>query len=101
MYLIKQIMLLINMLKNPEVKFWDKMKIILMLFYIISPIDLIPAPVFGFSIIDDLIIFVFLLNVIKKLLIKYNYKEENLDINKDDVVENVKYEIDEDDEGDE
>jgi len=89
------------MLKNPEVKFWDKMKIILMLFYIISPIDLIPAPVFGFSIIDDLIIFVFLLNVIKKLLIKYNYKEENLDINKDDVVENVKYEIDEDDEGDE
>ncbi|SRR6056297_21784 len=101
MYLIKQIMLLINMLKNPEVKFWDKMKIILMLFYIISPIDLIPAPVFGFSIIDDLIIFIFLLNVIKKLLIKYNYKEENLDINKDDVVENVKYEIDEDDEGDE
>lgn len=94
-------MLLINMLKNPEVKFWDKMKIILMLFYIISPIDLIPAPVFGFSIIDDLIIFIFLLNVIKKLLIKYNYKEENLDINKDDVVENVKYEIDEDDEGDE
>jgi len=89
------------MLKNPEVKFWDKMKIILMLFYIISPIDLIPAPVFGFSIIDDLIIFIFLLNVIKKLLIKYNYKEENLDINKDDVVENVKYEIDEDDEGDE
>ena len=101
MYLIKQIMLLIDMLKNPEVKFWDKMKIILMLLYIISPIDLIPAPVFGFSIIDDLIIMVFLLNLIKKLLVKYNYKDENLDINEDDVVENVKYEIDEDDKGDE
>jgi len=94
-------MLLIDMLKNPEVKFWDKMKIILMLLYIISPIDLIPAPVFGFSIIDDLIIMVFLLNLIKKLLVKYNYKDENLDINEDDVVENVKYEIDEDDKGDE
>ncbi|MFO7888506.1 MAG: DUF1232 domain-containing protein [Eubacteriales bacterium] len=101
MYLIKQIMLLINMLKNPEVKFWDKMKIILMILYIISPIDLIPAPVFGFSIIDDLIIMLFLLNLIKKLLVKYNYKDENLDINEDDVVENVKYEIDEDDKGDE
>jgi len=101
MYLIKQIMLLIDMLKNPEVKFWDKMKIILMLLYIISPIDLIPAPVFGFSIIDDLIIMVFLLNLIKKLLVKYNYKDENLDINEDDVVENVKYEIEEDDKGDE
>jgi len=94
-------MLLIDMLKNPEVKFWDKMKIILMLLYIISPIDLIPAPVFGFSIIDDLIIMVFLLNLIKKLLVKYNYKDENLDINEDDVVENVKYEIEEDDKGDE
>lgn len=94
-------MLLINMLKNPEVKFWDKMKIILMILYIISPIDLIPAPVFGFSIIDDLIIMLFLLNLIKKLLVKYNYKDENLDINEDDVVENVKYEIDEDDKGDE
>src|SRR6056297_3542127 len=101
MYLIKQIMLLINMLKNPEVKFWDKMKIILMLLYIVSPIDLIPAPVFGFSMIDDLIILIFLFNLINKLLIKYNYKESKSDINEEDIVENVTYEIDEEDKGDE
>ncbi|MDW7668700.1 MAG: DUF1232 domain-containing protein [Bacillota bacterium] len=77
------------------------MKIILMLIYIISPIDLIPAPVFGFSIIDDLIILFFLFNVINKLLIKYNYKESKSDINEEDIVENVTYEIDEEDKGDE
>src|SRR6056297_170437 len=101
MYLIKQIMLLIDMLKNPEVKFWDKMKIILMLLYIISPIDLIPAPVFGFSIIDDLIILVFLINVINKLMIKYNYKNTNRNINKEDIIEDVEYEVNEEDKGDE
>ncbi len=101
MFLIRQILLLINMLKNPDVKLWDKMKIILMLLYIISPIDLIPAPVFGFSILDDLIILVFLLNVINKLLIKYNYKETKTDINEEDIVENVTYEINEEDKGDE
>ncbi len=89
------------MLKNPDVKLWDKMKIILMLLYIISPIDLIPAPVFGFSIIDDLIILIFLFNIINKLLIKYNYKESKSDINEEDIVENVTYEIDEEDKGDE
>jgi len=89
------------MLRNPDVKLWDKMKIILMLLYIISPVDLIPAPVFGFSIIDDLIILGFLLNVINKLLIKYNYKETKKDINEEDIVENVKYEIKEEDKGDE
>ncbi|HCX04279.1 MAG TPA: hypothetical protein DHM42_07295 [Clostridiales bacterium] len=98
MYLIKQMMLLINMIKNPDVKIWDKIKIILMIIYIISPADLIPAPVFGFSIIDDLIMLVFLITLMNKLFIKYGYKKGKEDINPEDVIENVDYEIKNEDE---
>ena len=101
MYLIRQFGYLLRLLKDSEVKIRDKIIILLMIIYIFSPLDLIPAPVFGFSIIDDLIVFGFLINIINNLLKKYGYKEEKKDFKDEDVVENVNYKIEDDDNGDE
>lgn len=51
-----------------------KLVVILGLIYLISPIDLIPAPILGFSIIDDLVIWGFILNYLKEPLSKYSQK---------------------------
>jgi len=101
MYLIKQFSYLIRLLKDSEVKIRDKIIILLMILYIFSPLDLIPAPIFGFSIIDDLIVLIFLMGILNKLLIKYGYKEEKKDFKDEDVVDNVEYKIEDDDERDE
>jgi len=101
MYLIRQFSYLIRLLKDSEVKIRDKIIILLMILYIFSPLDLIPAPIFGFSIIDDLIVFIFLMGILNKLLIKYGYKEEKKDFKDEDVVDNVEYKIEDDDERDE
>lgn len=101
MYLIRQFSFLIKLLKDSEVKIRDKIIVLVMIIYIFSPLDLIPAPIFGFSIIDDLIVFIFLMSILNKLLIKYGYKEEKKDFKDEDVVENVTYEIEDDDKEDE
>ncbi|SRR6056297_457580 len=101
MYLIRQFSYLIRLLKDSEVKIRDKIIILLMILYIFSPLDLIPAPIFGFSIIDDLIVLIFLMGILNKLLIKYGYKEEKKDFKDEDVVDNVEYKIEDDDERDE
>ncbi|KAF5032888.1 hypothetical protein DSECCO2_612480 [anaerobic digester metagenome] len=66
--------------------------------YIVSPADLIPAPVLGFSIIDDAVVLAFLLSIASGKTKKYynehgaEYKgKEKEDIK--NVVEDVEYEI--------
>lgn len=72
----------------------EKMWIIIPLLYIISPIDLIPAPILGFSFIDDLVIFLYLMSMVNSKVDKYYNKKEE-DIDKDKIVESVEYKVDE------
>lgn len=51
-----------------------KLVVILGLIYLVSPIDLIPAPILGFSLIDDLVIWGFILNYLKEPLSKYSQR---------------------------
>ncbi|HBH12052.1 MAG: Uncharacterized protein XD91_0418 [Clostridiales bacterium 38_11] len=86
----------LRLLFNSRIRFVDKIPIILMLFYILNPIDLIPLPVLGFGILDDLVVFVVLLKLVDRTLLKY-YNEEKKDLDPDHIIVDVDYEIDEKD----
>ena len=56
---------------DSKVPFIKKLWIYIVLFYFISPIDLIPDPILGFGIIDDVVIIIFSLIKIVNDLDKY------------------------------
>lgn len=88
-----------RLLFNSKIRTVDKIPIVLMLLYILNPIDLIPLPVLGFGILDDLVVFVVLLKLVDRTLLKY-YNEEKKDLDPDHIVTDVDYEIDENDDND-
>jgi len=102
--------IIIKFLLDKNVPLKEKWWVIIPLIYVLSPADLIPAPVLGFSIIDDAVMLAFLLTVVFKKTKKYyfendenkenkEYKENNKDKNfKENIVENVEYEIRKDEE---
>ncbi|HHZ03142.1 MAG TPA: hypothetical protein GX396_09470 [Tissierellia bacterium] len=91
---MNRLLFLIKFLLDKNIPLREKWWVIIPLLYILSPVDLIPVPVFGFSIIDDLIMLGFLLTKVYEKTKKYyanNYKEE-------DIIENVEYEVKKDEE---
>ncbi len=78
--------------KNIPLK--EKWWVIIPLIYILSPADLIPAPVLGFGIIDDLIMLSFLLTKVYDKINKYYFDSEKTE--KKEIIENVEYEINKD-----
>jgi uncharacterized membrane protein YkvA (DUF1232 family) len=78
--------------KNIPLK--EKWWVIIPLIYILSPADLIPAPVLGFGIVDDLIMLSFLLTKVYDKINKYYFDSKKTDKkNIKDIIENVEYEI--------
>lgn len=79
--------------KNIPLK--EKWWIIIPLIYILSPADLIPAPILGFSIIDDAVMLFYLLSVVNSKTKKYycNKSEDKVNKQKENIIENVEYEI--------
>lgn len=85
-----------RLLFNDRIRFIDKLPIILMLLYILNPIDLIPLPVLGFGILDDLVVFVVLMKLVDRTLLKY-YNEEKKDLDPEHIITDVDYEVHESD----
>lgn len=90
--------IIIKFLLDKSIPLKEKWWVIIPLIYIVSPADLIPAPVLGFSIIDDAVVLAFLLSIASGKTKKYHnehgaeYKgKEKEDIK--NVVEDVEYEI--------
>jgi len=99
MFFIKKIPIAINFLLDRDVPFRKKIWIILALVYTISPIDLIPDPVLGLGIIDDAVLITFVLNKLSSDLDKYVKDKERKEKEKefkDKIIENVEYEIQDD-----
>jgi len=99
--------IIIKFLLDKNVPLKEKWWVIIPLIYILSPADLIPAPILGFSIIDDAVMLVFLLTVVFRKTKKYYFDNNNNSGNKKDkkdkdvkenIVENVEYEIKKDEE---
>ena len=86
-------LLILKFLFDKNVSLKEKWWVIIPIVYILSPADLIPDPVLGFGIVDDLVIFAFLLTLVYGKTKKYY--EDNKPKN-NDIVENVEYEIDKD-----
>jgi len=94
-----KIPLAIKYLFDGEVPFRKKLWVLFGLIYFISPIDLIPAPVLGLSIIDDLVLITFIINKMSSDLDKYKINLERRKKEKDikkDIIEDVDYDIKDD-----
>jgi len=99
-----RIYLIIKFLLDKKVPLREKWWVIIPLIYILSPADLIPAPILGFSIIDDAVMLAFLLTVVVEKTKKYYLKNDENNMNKEgkeskeNIVEDVEYEINKDEE---
>lgn len=69
--LIKRIKALKAFLFDKSVSKLKKVVVIFGIIYLFSPIDLIPAPILGFSVIDDLVLWGFILSWLGKELDQY------------------------------
>jgi len=88
--------LIFKFLFDKNIPLREKWWIIIPLIYIISPADLIPAPILGFSLIDDAVMLVYLLSVVGSKTKKYygnDKKKDKYDKYKENIVENVEYEM--------
>lgn len=74
--LIRRIKNIVDYLRDPSASKMKKILIIFGIIYLLSPIDLIPAPVLGFSVIDDAVLWVAILSYLAEELDRYG-KEEN------------------------
>ncbi len=95
LFVIKRLKAIKYFLADKKVRLYKKAIIIGGLIYLFSPIDLIPAPVLGFSILDDLTLWGFILYYFKDELDTY-WKDKNMlstEKYKDKIIiEDVKYE---------
>ena len=67
----KRILAIKDLLLDPDVSKGKKLLVIFGIIYLFSPLDLIPAPVLGFSVIDDLVLWGFILTHLSDELDSY------------------------------
>lgn len=84
---------MLKLLRSKEVSWKDKLPIIGLILYIVSPVDLIPYPILGYSVIDDLVVFVLLMNLVNRSIKKYS-TTNNKDVDPEHIVSDVDYEVD-------
>lgn len=73
--LTKRIKAIKHFMKDKKVPIRKKLIILFGVVYLVSPIDLIPAPVLGFGVLDDLTLWGFIIYYLKDELDRY-WKEE-------------------------
>ena len=62
-------------LKDPNQSIFRKILIFFGIIYLLSPLDLVPEPVFGAGIVDDVVLWLFILSYMAKELDSYHGKE--------------------------
>ena len=87
-------------MKDANVSLWKKALVIFGIVYLVSPVDLIPAVIFPFSFIDDLVLWSWILFKLKDTLDLYWVGEKESDYSKKyhgkNVIENVDFSIEDD-----
>jgi uncharacterized membrane protein YkvA (DUF1232 family) len=102
MNIFLKISLLFKFIFDKNIPLKEKLWIILPGIYLLSPVDLIPEPILGFGIIDDIIVLGFLLSLVNKKTGQY-YNSDNSEkhssqknkknMSNEKIIENVEYEI--------
>lgn len=95
MNILFRISLIFKFLFNKKIPLKEKWWIIIPVIYLLSPVDLIPEPILGFGFVDDIVMLVYLLSVVMDKTNKYNEKNE---VNEEKIIENVEYEVRDDEE---
>jgi uncharacterized membrane protein YkvA (DUF1232 family) len=95
MNILFKISLIVKFLFDKKIPLKEKWWIIIPVIYILSPVDLIPEPILGFGFIDDLVMLVYLISVVMEKTKKYNEKNN---VSEEKIIENVNYEIKDDEE---
>lgn len=94
--LLKEIWIALKYVLDPKVPLSGKIWIIFSLLYLISPIDIVPDPIFGVGAIDDIAIILLILSFMENRLARY-YENERITNNKsrekDSTTIDVDYEI--------
>jgi uncharacterized membrane protein YkvA (DUF1232 family) len=90
-------------LKDKTVPLRKKFLIVIGILYFLWPIDLIPNPILLFGIIDDLVVWGFIIYYLKDELDKYWLGEKEADLKKNfkdkKIISDVKFEVKDDVEG--
>jgi uncharacterized membrane protein YkvA (DUF1232 family) len=94
--LFKRIKAIRFMLVDKNVHWWKKALIVAGLLYLINPFDLIPMVLFPVAWMDDLVLWIWILWVLRKTLDKY-WMGETTDYSKKykgkEVIDDVEYEV--------
>ncbi|RKD32468.1 YkvA family protein [Thermohalobacter berrensis] len=105
MGVFKNIPLAFKFLLDKNVPLKKKIWIILAILYFVSPLDIIADPVLGFGIIDDFVLIAYVLSKLSEDLKLYHNRENKENetqneenIKKDKIIEDVEYKIVDDDE---
>ncbi len=99
--LFKRIGAIRHLMTDSTVPFRQKALVVFGVVYLISPIDLIPLPVLGFGILDDLVLWGFILSYLKERLDKYSTpKDGDKKYRGKKIIDEVEYEIKEDEKED-
>lgn len=100
MYLKNRIIALKYMLKDKNVKWTKKALVIFGIIYLFLPVDVIPPVLFPFGILDDLVLWIFIIWHLKDTLDEYWIGEKTEDYSKryknNRIVEDVKFEVEND-----
>ncbi len=77
--LMRRIKAIPPFLRDKTVPLRKKLIVVLGILYFLNPIDLIPAPILLFGIIDDLVIWIFIIYYLREELDKYWLGEKEVD----------------------
>ncbi len=93
----KRIKALKFMMMDKNVALWKKALVVFGIIYLCMPIDLIPIVVFPIGIIDDLILWLWILIMLKDTLDTYWLGEKNEDLSENydgkTIINDVEYEV--------
>jgi len=99
--IIKRIKAIKFMMKDPKVKRRKKLLIVAGLVYLLLPIDLIPIAIFPLGLLDDTVLWIWILWYLRETLDNYWLGEKTVDLSKHyrgkTIIDDVEYEVREDD----
>lgn len=96
--LLKKIRSLYQYVFDKEVPFYKKLTILFGFTYLLFPFDIIPDPILGLGIVDDIAILLFIFNAFQGELDRYEKKVKHKNKQRDNIIENINYKVKDDDE---
>ena len=89
--ILKRLRAIRAMMKSPEVSKWKKALVIFGIVYLLLPVDLIPPFLFPFGVVDDLILWIFIILHLKDTLDRFWLGDKISDRKND--IDDIEFEV--------